>query len=145
MTVMSPDGSSMLEIKVLCHAHALTHQLQVVNPFTDQQRLFFFEPNMATADITNWRTAPHNIWAFHNIDKLLSNQVVKKGEKEASLHNHPHMFDGFKMELGGGLDLPSFEIASDTDGLVLLHRGKVVYENYRRDNKAASKHILMSM
>ena len=100
---------------------------------------------MTTADITNWRTSPNNRWAFRNVDKLLSTQVVKKGEDETPLRSQHLDFNGFKAQLGGGLDLHAFLTASDTDGLVVLHGGKTVYESYSRDNDASSKHILMSM
>jgi len=93
--------------------------------------------------LANWRTAPFNIEAFHNIEKILPTQVVQKGDKKSSLEHQLVAFEGFQTQ--GDHDLASFEAASETDGIIVLYQGKIVYENYRRDNDASSKHILMSL
>ncbi|KAK4545683.1 hypothetical protein LTR36_002637 [Oleoguttula mirabilis] len=100
------------------------------------------------ADLSNWRESPHNVWAFHNIDKVLSTHPVKTGDATASIpSNDTRSFDGFQIQLSASpeLDLAGFQAVTKTDGMVVLHKGKIVHEFYDHGNERTSKHILMSM
>ena len=97
---------------------------------------------------SNWRESPHNVWAFHNIDKVLPTKVVSRGGiKTSPLEAEQRSFDDFKIQLGSSseLDLGAFEKSTETDGLVVLHKGKIVHEYYDRGNESSSRHILMSL
>ncbi|KAK5130450.1 hypothetical protein LTR08_002014 [Meristemomyces frigidus] len=101
-----------------------------------------------SANLSNWRESPHNVWAFHNIDKILPTKVVSTSETEPSpLKANPQSFDGFKIQLGSSpeLGLAGYEKYTETDGLVVLHKGKVVHEYYDHGNEPSSRHILMSL
>jgi hypothetical protein len=93
------------------------------------------------------RQAPHNKWAFRNVDQVLNTQAIEKGATTSVLNSKPRSLDGFKIQLGQSpaLDLASWLEYDSTDGLVLLHKGEVVHEHYANDNQADSKHIVMSM
>lgn len=100
------------------------------------------------ANLSNWRESPHNTWAFHNIDKVLSTQHVRKAEGDAPpLSSDVQTFKDFKVQLGESpeFDLASFQKATETDGMIVLHNGKIAHEFYDHENDATSKHILMSM
>ena len=98
-------------------------------------------------NISNWREPDHNVWAFQNVDKILNTQTIKKGHKTSSLDSTPLNFDAFKIDLRDkpSLDLAGFLSATETDGIVVVKDGKIVYEKYDRTNTEGSKHIMMSM
>ena len=98
-------------------------------------------------NISNWREPDHNVWGFQNVDKILNTQTIKKGHKTLSLDSTPLNFDAFKIDLRDkpSLDLAGFLSATETDGLVVVKDGKIVYEKYDRTNTEGSKHIMMSM
>ncbi|KAK5681005.1 hypothetical protein LTS10_006765 [Elasticomyces elasticus] len=99
-----------------------------------------------SATLGNWRTPPHNIWAFQNIEKLIPTHAISKPDKSSPLKSNSKSFDGFSIQLNESkLDLQSFLSYTNTDGFVILHKGEVAYEYYANDNNASSKHIMMSM
>ncbi|MSU64740.1 MAG: class C beta-lactamase-related serine hydrolase [Opitutus sp.] len=84
--------------------------------------------------LANWRTAPFNRWGFQHVRELLPS---------ADIPNDRH----HSWELPRALvDLPLGDLeATDTDGLVILHHGRIVFEYYAHGMTAASPHILMSV
>lgn len=93
-------------------------------------------PCAPTGQVTlaNWRTAPYNRWAFHHVREL-----VPSAEIAATAAG----FEPWPRQLS---DLPVGDLAAtDTDGLVILHQGRLVYEAYAHGLTAATPHILMSV
>jgi CubicO group peptidase (beta-lactamase class C family) len=99
------------------------------------------------ADLSNWRDSPQNKWSFVNVDKILSTDKIKKSDSQpSSLPSSPRQFDDFNLKYNGQtLDLPSFLTESQSDGLIILQHGRVLYENYLNDNTPHTPHILMSL
>ncbi|KYG40828.1 hypothetical protein M433DRAFT_8443 [Acidomyces richmondensis BFW] len=100
-----------------------------------------------TADLSNWREAPHNIWAFHNVDKVAKVHLIEKDiSKSTTLEQDFRSFYDFKLQIGESqaLDLAKFLKFTNTDGLIVLHNGKIVYEFYDHGNDESSMHILMT-
>jgi hypothetical protein len=87
------------------------------------------------------------VWAFHNIDKVLATQTVTKSTNPSTLESEPKSLDAFKLQYRQSptLDLNSWLEYDRTDGLIILHKGKIVHEYYANGNQADSKHIVMSM
>lgn len=99
-----------------------------------------------TVDLSNWRESPHNQWAFVNVDQVLKTQEIKKSQDIQPLATDLRQFNDFSIQLRDKkFDLPTFAVASDTDGLIVLQHGKIVHEQYARGNDQTSKHIMMSM
>ncbi|KAK0920417.1 hypothetical protein LTR91_002631 [Friedmanniomyces endolithicus] len=101
-----------------------------------------------SATLENWRTPPHNIWAFQNVDKLIATHTIPKSSNPSPLKNNSKSFDTFTLQQqdsSSPLDFPAFLSHTNTDGLVILHKGSIAYEYYANGNTATSKHILMSM
>lgn len=101
----------------------------------------------APADLTNWRTAPHSRWAFRNIRSLLRVADIESAPGSAwALRAGSAPFDGFSLKLpnGGRLDLDGFLKATVTDGLIVLHQGRLVFEHYDGGTDRDTPHILMS-
>ena len=101
---------------------------------------------MAT-NLSNWREPEHNIWAFQNVNTLLDTQTIQKGAESEPFESTLVQFDDFKLSRRDGqpVDLPSFLSETETDGIVVLKDGKIVFEHYDRTNSAKSTHIMMSM
>ncbi len=94
-----------------------------------------------SADLSNWRTAPHNRWSFTHVDQLIATAPIAHGPTA-------------QLPMGAALDLRAMKLDDGTfagfldetftDGFVVLHRGEVVAETY--PNMAAeTRHILFSV
>ncbi|KAM3420248.1 hypothetical protein BST61_g3536 [Cercospora zeina] len=98
------------------------------------------------ANIHNWLSHPYNQWAFVNIDEIISTAVVQAPETSSNLEQDSLEISGFELDHAGEkLDLTAYLTETNTDGLMILQHGKVLYEEYSNGNTRASKHILMSL
>lgn len=87
------------------------------------------------ATLANWRSAPYNRWAFHHVRELIpSAEIANDPARVTPLPAAPaKLFD------------ERFLADTDTDGIVVLHRGKLVFERYFNGMNAETPHILMSV
>ncbi|HYL90024.1 MAG TPA: serine hydrolase [Burkholderiales bacterium] len=69
--------------------------------------------------LANWRAAPFNRWGFQHVREL-------PVERRA-------------------LDVEPLLAETDTDGFVVLHRGRIIAEHYANGMKPGTPHILMSV
>ncbi|MGJ4953285.1 serine hydrolase domain-containing protein [Bradyrhizobium sp. HKCCYLS20291] len=105
------------------------------------------EPSSSRADLSNWRSAPFSRRAFHNIRSILPVAEIESAPGSAwPLPASPVAFDEFSLRLpkGGTLDLDGFLKATATDGLLILHGGRIVFEHYDGGTDRDTPHILMS-
>ena len=86
--------------------------------------------------LENWRSAPHNKWAFHHVRELVPS---------AEIENDPAAIRPLPEAKAGLPDLDAFLRETDTDAIVVLQRGRLVYERYFNGMKSSSQHILMSV
>src|SRR5687768_18413062 len=87
------------------------------------------------ATLANWRSAPFSRWAFHHVRELVpSADIAHDPNRVRALPVH-------SVELEQ-LQLDQFLQQTDTDAMVVLHRGRVVFERYFNGMSAASPHIL---
>src|SRR5262249_50142981 len=101
-------------------------------------RLMHGFPPAADAQVTlaNWRTSPFNHWAFHHVREILPS---------ADIPNDP----ATSRDLGAApsdlsaVGIDEFFQATDTDGLVIVHRGHIVYERYANGRAPLPPPILM--
>jgi len=86
------------------------------------------------ATLANWRVAPFNRWAFHHVRELIPSADIPNDRRKVwELAREP-----LAIPLG---DLEE----TGTDGIVILHRGRLVYERYAHGMSGDSPHILMSV
>jgi CubicO group peptidase (beta-lactamase class C family) len=100
---------------------------------------------MHDTTLANWRQAPHNVWAFRHVDKILPTATIAKG-KTLPLPN-AHSFDAASVTIsfeGTRQPLETALTEAACDGLLVLHHGKVVHEQYRHGD-ASARHILFSV
>lgn len=87
------------------------------------------------ATLANWRSSPFNRWAFHHVRELIPS---------ADIANDPRQIRELPAEKRQ-LDLDAFLAETDTDGMAVLHHGKLVFEHYANGMTDATPHILMSV
>lgn len=105
------------------------------------------QPNPLGANISNWRNAPFSQWAFHNIGAIIPTAGIAAGPNAPTrLPAAPMTFETFRIAAGGGASLSLTDVlaATATDGIVILHDGRIVYEFYDHGTTAGTPHILMS-
>ena len=101
----------------------------------------------APATLANWRTAPHNRWGFRNVDKLIRTEAIARGETVRPLPaGAPLDLAAIAFDGGAGPEsVAGLVAASDTDGFLVLHRGRVVAETYGNGLSPETRHIVFSV
>ncbi|MDF3010759.1 MAG: 6-aminohexanoate-dimer hydrolase [Burkholderiales bacterium] len=98
-----------------------------------------FPPEAAgQVTLANWRSPPFNRWGFQHVRELIPTADIANDPRRA------WNLDPGKSEL----DLPWFSdflAQTDTDGLAIVHRGRLVLEHYANGTTAETPHILMSV
>jgi CubicO group peptidase (beta-lactamase class C family) len=107
-------------------------------------------PPAAESQVTlaNWRTAPFNRWAFQHVRELVpSADIPNDPARVRELPSAPIDLGMLTIPAGGGrpLSFGDFLVQTNTDGLVILHRGRLVYERYAHGMTEETPHILMSV
>jgi CubicO group peptidase (beta-lactamase class C family) len=87
------------------------------------------------ATLANWRLPPHNRWAFHHVRELIPTADIPSDPKRVRvLEAKPE-----------ALDLDALLAETDTDGIAVIRRGKLIYERYFNGMSEETPHILMSV
>ena len=99
------------------------------------------------ANLSNWRTAPFNRWAFHNVRAIIPSADIENAPNAALMLPKASLpLDEFQLRLadGSSLNLEGFLHATSSDGLVIVHDGRIVHEFYGNGTTEHTPHILMS-
>jgi CubicO group peptidase (beta-lactamase class C family) len=87
--------------------------------------------------LANWRTAPFNRWAFHHVRELVpSADIAHDPAAVRALAPQPMALPS---------DLETFLGETDTDGMAIVRRGRLVFERYANGMTDETPHILMSV
>lgn len=107
----------------------------------------FPPPADAQATLANWRTPPFHRWAFQHVREILPTaEIANDPDRVWRLPAAPQDLSAVTVDSDQGrLGFGDFLAATDTDALVVLHRGRVVHEHYANGMTAARPHILMSV
>ncbi|MEA3195436.1 MAG: hypothetical protein QOD26_3769 [Betaproteobacteria bacterium] len=99
------------------------------------------------ATLANWRTAPYNRWAFHHVRELIPTADIANDPRRIRELPLERKDIGIRVEPDAGepLDFERFLAETDTDGLVILRRGRIVAEHYGNGTTDETPHILMSV
>src|SRR5256885_9961003 len=91
-------------------------------------------PQLPQATLANWREAPYNRWAFHHVRELIPTaDIANDPRRIRDFASHRETID------------ERFLGETDTDGCVILHRGRMVFEYYANGLTPDTPHILMSV
>jgi CubicO group peptidase (beta-lactamase class C family) len=101
----------------------------------------------AQVTLANWRKAPHNRWAFQHVRELVpSSDIANDPGGVRDLPGAPVDLSEVRLPDGStALPFNIFMENTDTDALVVLHHGRLVYEHYANGMTAQTPHILMSV
>lgn len=105
------------------------------------------ESEQPVANLSNWRTAPFNQWAFHNVRSIIDvAEIASSPDNALALPEASRALENFALRLpnGSSLNLEGFLRATATDGVVILRNGSVAFEFYANGTTKATPHILMS-
>ena len=104
-------------------------------------------PEGSQVTLSNWRKPPFNRWAFQHVREIVpSAEIAHDAGHVRPLASSPQEFSEVTIETDEGtLNFQTFLDRTDTDGLVVLHGGKIVAEHYANGAQPATQHILMSV
>jgi CubicO group peptidase (beta-lactamase class C family) len=102
---------------------------------------------MTQVTLANWRTPPNHRWAFHHVRELIpSADIANDPWRIRELPAAKRAIDiAVEPDAGEPLTFERFLAETDTDGLVVLHRGRIVAEHYANGMTPETPHILMSV
>lgn len=91
---------------------------------------------------------PNGRWGFHHLRELGPTVQVWRGDERPSTLRESVQDIGtlaFDDDKGGKTNLTDWQRAIYTDGLLVLHKGSIVYQKYYSGMKAHQPHALFSM
>lgn len=97
------------------------------------------------ATLANWREAPHSLWAFHHVRELVPSALIPAGQAAKPLGKARDTSDLAGRFEGAGLPFEGVLGEGQTTALVMLHRGSLVFEDYRLGYDGALPHLLFSV
>jgi len=97
--------------------------------------------------LANWRAAPFNRWGFQHVRELIPTaDIANDPRRVRDLPAETRKVDiRVEPDAGEPLTFERFLAETDTDGLVILHRGRVVAEYFANGMTPETPHILMSV
>jgi len=115
-----------------------------------QQELMKGFPPPAELQVTlaNWRKPPFNKWSFHHVREIIPTADISNDpDNVRKLPSAPQntLADLSIKTEGGVYGLDAFLRATDTDGLVMMRGGRIIYEFYDHGMGPDTPHILMSV
>ncbi len=95
----------------------------------------------------DWDRAPWNRWTFQHVREMVPTAQVWRGAGPASPLLEAHQdIDGIGFSVDGRHDtIAGFLRTSYNDGLLVLHRGKIVAERYHNGMDARAPHLSQSV
>ncbi len=98
--------------------------------------------------LANWRQAPFNSWALQHVREIIPTADIPNDPGNVrDLPSKPQDLDRLSVAMGSGETVPFSRFLADTstDGIVILHKGNIIFERYGNGMTARSPHILMSV
>jgi hypothetical protein len=98
--------------------------------------------------LANWQEPPHNRWAFQHVRELVPTARIRRAPGPvrrlayADQEMDPRIAFSYEKE---NLTLEQLLADSFTDGFIVLHRGRVVFERYFNGMAPDMPHLLMSV
>ncbi|MGD9138428.1 MAG: serine hydrolase [Desulfobacterales bacterium] len=101
----------------------------------------------ARVTLANWRTAPYNAQSFHNVDKLAPVARIAASKEKWDFERDLQSLDRLTFCDHNHRDRQLCEVLATTDtrGLVVLHKGRLVTEWYGGGYEGNLPHIIFSV
>jgi len=90
---------------------------------------------------------PYTGWSYQHVRELFPTRGVARGGPVSPLPSQPMALDGltFAAPDGKKISWAQFEAETHTDAMLVLHKGKIVYERYANGMTPESQHLLFSV
>lgn len=90
---------------------------------------------------------PNTTWAYQHVRELFPTRMVARGGPVSALPTRPLALEGLSFTGPDGQPTTwrAFEEATYTDAMVVMHKGRLVYERYANGMTPASQHLLFSV
>jgi CubicO group peptidase (beta-lactamase class C family) len=97
--------------------------------------------------LDNWDLPPFNRWSFQHVRELLPTAPVRRGAQVRGLPRAEQSLDELTVAGLDGVPTPLAALLRQTytDGFLVLHRGRVVYERFFNDMSEGSLHLSQSV
>ena len=97
--------------------------------------------------LANWQDPPFNRWGFQHVRDLIPTARIARGDgPPRRLPAEPRSLSRVQVHSGKRtLTFQEWLRESFTDGLVVLHRGRLVHETYLTGQRPDGTHLLMSV
>jgi len=107
----------------------------------------FPPPVEARPTLETWDRNPFSAWSFHNMRRLFPTAPIARGSKVWALPSDPRNFDSLKFKGSSGSETTVRAVldSTQTEGFILLHRGRILFEHYGNGLQPSSPHIVMSV
>lgn len=105
-------------------------------------------PPKRLIDMSKWDKGPDNRWAFQHISEIIPTGNISRGSGPvARLEHAPQDLSGlgFKTPDGKQMTVRKMLETTYTDGFIVLHEGRVVFEKYYNGMTPQTRHLLMSV
>jgi CubicO group peptidase (beta-lactamase class C family) len=104
-------------------------------------------PPGSLVTLGNWQEPPFNRWAFQHIRELIPTARISRGDgRPRPLAQAERDLSGLRFR-SGDRELTVGEMLAETytDGFLVLHRGRIVTEQYFNGMSPGTPHLLMSV
>jgi CubicO group peptidase (beta-lactamase class C family) len=107
----------------------------------------FPPPGEAQATLANWRQPPFNRWAFRHVRELVPSAAIPRGGRKLRLECAIEPVERLAFEAPDGRETTVGGLISSsfTDGMIVLRRGRIVYESYEAGHDGDTPHIVFSV
>jgi len=98
----------------------------------------------AGTSLSNWREGPYNLWSFHHVQDVVPCATVKAANRPTALPAGESADLG-SVSLSSGEQLEALLSSAYSDSMVVLHRGKKVWEWSAPHCDISRPHIVFSV
>ncbi|HEV2426826.1 MAG TPA: serine hydrolase [Acidimicrobiales bacterium] len=104
-------------------------------------------PEERLVTLANWQLPPGNRWAFQHVRELVPTAAIRRGDGPVwELQREERDLGDLRFHSGGRAHTVREMLdTSETDGFLVLHRGRVVTERYFNAMAAETPHLLQSV
>jgi len=103
-------------------------------------------PETTRVTLANWQDPPFNRWAFQHIRELIPTVRISRGDRPRPLPRDEQDLAGLRFR-SGDRDMTVSDMLAQTytDGFLVLHRGRIITEQYFNGMRPDTPHLLMSV
>jgi CubicO group peptidase (beta-lactamase class C family) len=105
-----------------------------------------WDPERGATTSSNWIDGPHNRWGFLHVRELTRTARIRGGDGAPPLPRAPRDLSAVRFDHGDrAWSLDEALSATYTDGLMVVHDGAVLTEQYGGSMRPTDTHLLMSV